>query len=232
MLDGRSGRFLRGGSVREVAGRKNSKDRIQPEEPVNPKTQPTEHAWHGKGLQKQEKMKKSIASGRASGGTKPSNFTHKGGNGQLNWGSAEMEASLGGYDNEDIGMEEVDNPDNVIPIEPNIQYSFTDIDIHHKSLAKKTKPMTVQPESHKNPDKHYAENWLEAEEIAAYEQDRDRRERSRSTSPLAEPIAPEVDEVPAIREKKNKHHGGVKHGHGKHKRIHELQHKNDNPTPA
>ena len=53
MLDGRSGRFLRGGSVREVAGKKHSKERLQPEEPVNPKPQPAQHAWHGKGLQKQ-----------------------------------------------------------------------------------------------------------------------------------------------------------------------------------
>jgi len=225
MLDGRSGRFLRGGSVREVAGKKHSKERLQPEEPVNPKPQPAQHAWHGKGLQKQEKLKKSIASGRASGGTKPS--IHKGGNGRGNWGSVEMEAYLGGYDDEEVEMEELDNQGENIPIEPNVQYAFADTDIRLKSLLKKTKPILVQPQSHKNPDKHYAENWLEAEEIAAYEQERDTRERSRSTSPITR-ANPQEDEITTTRGKKNRHHGGVKHGHGKHKRIHELQHNNAN----
>jgi len=220
MINSRSGKFVRGGSIREFAGRKPSKEVASPSSPETT-TPVTEHRWHGKGLQKQERLHKATLSGRAN--KDPANFTRKNGRGVGGWGNDDVEADLLGYDDEDVGMDEpVDSLEGYIPPEPNIQFNISDDDIIHKQLEKKTKPTLIQPESHKNPAKQYAENWLEGEEYTAYEYERKERERSRSSSP---------DDHSSSQSHK-KHHGGVKHGKGKHARMHHLRMQSPPPISA
>lgn len=219
MLDARSGKFLRGGSVREFSGRPPTKEVLQA--PPAEASPVTEHRWHGKGLQRQERLKKSTISGRLN--KDPSNFSRKNGKGLGGWGNDELEARLGGYDDEDVEMDEViDSLEGYTPPESNVQYAFGEADIVHKQLEKKSKPNLFQPESHKNPDKQYADNWLDAEEYAAYEKERalKERERSRSNSPSNNTSACDKNESSLPPHEKKKHHGGLKHGKGKHSRIH------------
>jgi hypothetical protein len=219
MLDARSGKFVRGGSTREFSGRPPTKEVLQA---APTETSPViQHRWHGKGLQKQERLKKSILSGRVN--KDPANFSRKNGRGLGGWGNDELEARNGGYDDEDVGMDEVvDTLDNYVPPEPNVRYAFGEADIVHKQLDKKSKPDLVQPESHKNPDKQYADNWLDAEEYDAYEKERalKERERSRSNSPNNNTSSDVKNESSLPPHQNKKHHGGVKHGKGKHSRIH------------
>lgn len=220
MINARSGKFVRGGSKREFSGRPPTKQVLQ----VTPtETTPvTEHGWNGKGLQKQERLKKSIQSGRAN--KDPANFSRKNGRGVFGWGNDELEASLGGYDDEDVGMDEhLDSLDYYVPPEPNVQYAFAEADIVQKQLDRKSKPILIQPESHKNPEKQYADNWLDGEEYAAYKKEKALKERERSRSNSPDNVASSKNDIvePLIDpHEKKKHHGGVKHGKGKHSRVH------------
>lgn len=219
MLDARSGKFVRGGSTREFSGRPPTKEvlKVPPAETIPV----TERRWHGKGLQKQERLRKSIQSGRVN--KDPANFSRKNGNGVYGWGNDELEARLGGYDDEDVVMDEdFDSPDDYSPMDPNVQYTFAEANIVHKQLDRKSKPILIQPESHKNPEKKYADNWLDAEEYATYEKEKFLRERFLSSNQNDESSLP----VPY---QKKKHHGGAKHGKGKHSRIH--RHVQSSPPP-
>merc|ERR1712065_79282 len=100
-------------------------------------------------------------------------------------------------------MGHLDSLDYYVPPEPNVQYAFA--------------------EAHKNPEKQYADNWLDGEEYAAYKKEKALKERERSRSNSPDNVASSKNDIvePLIDpQKKKKHHGGVKHGKGKHSRVH------------
>lgn len=116
----------------------------------------------GKGLQKFDRLKKAVKSGRSR-----FNFSSKSGSGPANWGADVEEARFLGYDDEEVNFDgPVDSTAEYNSIKSHINYNFGDQDVKVKNRTT-LKRTVVQPEQHLNPEKQYAMNWLDAEEISA-----------------------------------------------------------------
>ena len=145
------------GFKREFSGgQKCVKKRLEVEQSKETMVVPKRHPKSGKGLQRLRKMERALKGGR-------SRFqsSSKGGSGPANWGANEDEARHLGYDDDEVQIDHDEAVTN-LPIEQILYFSFDEKDVRVKCRTKK--PILVQPEAHRHPEKQYATKWLNSDE--------------------------------------------------------------------